>query len=624
MRLPKIITISSFVCIFGGLAAFVQAAYHVRAHRYVEYGMFRLAAEALRTAANEWLFISFSACIGIVLFHGSAIVLSRVVTVRLRDLKTANIFGTVILCFGIALMCWGLDHFVFTPQNFHIRWRAVLVVIIATGSFVPGMLVLWRGWRPVLSSRMAAPILVIGFLYVFSVAALNGAMYFGQKGETNAQKPNVIVIVIDCLRARDLGYWGSSLNASPALDRLAMQGVVFKNAYSNAPWTKPSVATLFTSQYPNTHGVVGFRDALSDRWLTIAEVLKNNAYHTCFFNGGNHNFAQPMNFHQGFDYFDSSIARKDASVLTDEFLSYLAKPFSQPFFAYIHYMDAHQPYKKNKFTNSFISDNNILFDPATESTGIELTVSSVIVRKLYLAGKLSPDDQQYLKGLYNSQIRYIDENVQRIISYLESAHLYDDTIIIITADHGEEFFEHHNYEHGHTLYNELLHVPLILTGGRFEHKTVQKTVQLIDVMPTVLDLLQIAISNGYCQGVSLYNTIAAGDAVPEGGKVYATGTLYFDKKFTAICGDKKVIFNTGDTSNQNPMIGHASAERFEFYNLLHDPLEQEPLTEDADAEFSKIKEMLLRFSTAASPDARQKATVDKSLEEQLKSLGYVQ
>jgi arylsulfatase A-like enzyme len=619
----KILTPFSVAVLFGGLAACLQAAYNVRAHRYIEYGMFRLAAELLRVAVNEWLFISLAVGIVMVLVYGCAVALSNAFACDVRNPKAAGVVGSAALLIGVALLCWGMDTFIFTHYHFRVRWRAVLIVLITLACLVPGMLYIWRVWHPSFLTRLSVPVLASGFIYGFLAVMLNSFLYIDTSRAPNVQKPNVVLIVIDCLRARDLGYWGSTLNASPAIDLLAAQGVAFKNAYCNAPWTRPSVASLFTSQYPGTHNAIGYDDVLSKRWLTLAEVLKNANYHTCFFNGGNYNFARPFNFQQGFDCFDFEFTQKNAAVLTDKFLSHMQQPVRQPFFAYVHYMDAHQPYKKNTFSEAFVADSNILFDPATEATEIELMAFFGIVRKLHWAGKLTANDHAYLKGLYNSQIRFIDENIQRIVAFLERERLYDNTIIIITADHGEEFWEHDNYEHGHSLYNELLHVPLIIAGAQIEQRIVHEAVQLIDIMPTVADLLRIPLLGGYCQGMSLYTAIAEGGTVPK-MHVYASGTRYGDEKFCIIADNKKVILNTGDSSNKGPLIGYTNRERFEYYNVSDDPLEQDTLAEDASVTFPLLKDTLVHFSDTVSSDSQQKAVVGRELRQKLESIGYVQ
>lgn len=624
MHRSKTLSTALLLVLLGGAAAAVQTALYVRAHGCLEYSLYRLAAQTLTAAVNQWLLISLMAGIVLLLARGLGMLLSGVVTVGVRNTRKARIIGTIVLLGCAGLACWALNDFVFARAQEHIRirWRLVLNCALAAGIFLPGMLVIWRAWRPAIPASMQRPIVATGVLYCVFIALCNCAMFF-DRSVSGAQKPNVVCIVVDCLRARDVGYWGSAAGLTPAIDSLAKRSVVFTKAYTNAPWTKPAVASLFTSQLPGTHRAIGFFDKLQSRVVTLAEVLKNNGYHTCFFHGGNYNFARPFNLPQGFDHLCDSLERKNAAVVTDEFITHIEQQPGQPFFAYIHYMDAHQPYKPNPYTDTCAPGENTLFDPSAETTDAENMIFFDIVRKLHRAGKLSPDDQRYLKGLYDSEVRFIDENIQRVLSFLKSAHLDDTTFVIVTADHGEEFWEHNNYEHGHSLYNELLHVPLIVAGTKLTYKEIPGPVQLIDVMPTVLDLLHIDAPAECCRGVSLGGTIVSNAPVPE-VPVRASGTLYGDEKFCLIRNNKKVIFNTGYTKDKGALFGQSDGKQFEFYDLAADPLEQVCRSDTNDDEFSAMKDELMQSSLAVLPEAGGKAVVDEALKNKLKTLGYMQ
>ena len=301
MRFTKKIAFPGLIFICTGLAAFIQAALLVRSQRYSEYGMYRLMANTLLDTVNYWLLIYVAALVLLLFVNGSTLWLRNVFSLNVQNKKKARIVCSVGLCIVTALVCWGLDHYFLSQQTIRIRWRAIWCIVLPCAIVVPGIVLIWRNVRPAIPSAMHSPIVVLGVLYAFFVAALNGGLLI-DRNISAADKPNIIVIVIDCLKARDLGYWGASAIVSPTIDRLAKQGVVFKQAYANAPWTKPSVASLITSRYPNSHLTVDFDSALPDRFLTLAEFLKNNSYHTAMFNGGNNFCHTSFNFHQGYDY----------------------------------------------------------------------------------------------------------------------------------------------------------------------------------------------------------------------------------------------------------------------------------------------------------------------------------
>lgn len=426
--------------------------------------------------------------------------------------------------------------------------------------------------------------------------------------------PNILIILVDALRYDHLGCYGYKRDTSPNIDKLAQEGIIFENAYSHAPWTKPSVASFFTSLYANTHGTINAEDVLPDGALTIAEIFKNRGYSTLSFIGGNVYIGEKFNFRQGFNAF-IDIKRIKAAKLTDKFLSLIPKLRKRKFFAYIHYMDTHLPYNKNR--------HNYLFTEKKEKVFFKLGRSSVqSIRKPDVANKLSIEDKRYLASLYDGQIRYIDKHVERIISALKNNNMLNDTVVIVTADHGEEFWEHNNLEHGHSLYNELIRVPLIMAGNDLKHSKIKTQSGLIDFLPTVLDMANIKKDGYNLEGASLFDNLngkGGGSEKP----IFAMGTLYGDEKYCLIDNNKKLIVNTRDEKGKWPLYGYRNRSVHELYDLSRDPDEQENRKDSEHEEALRLRRDLDNFIEAGPIFKTKKAVIDKGTKERLKSLGYL-
>jgi len=234
----------------------------------------------------------------------------------------------------------------------------------------------------------------------------------------------------------------------------------FENAYANSPWTKASVGTLLTGLYPASHRAVGVTMALSPRVATAFELFANRGYRTFFLNGGNPFITDDSAFGQGADVrrFHPYADRKTESfeestpLLMEDALEALTGSGKDTFFAYVHLMDPHLPYSLHDYNYRYTAPRQGEYRPGS------FTMPSVRGRDL------SDADKNHLVGLYDGQIRYVDEQVGRLLEALLRTGQRANTIVIVTSDHGEEFWEHGNFEHGHTVYSELLHVPLIIGG----------------------------------------------------------------------------------------------------------------------------------------------------------------
>jgi arylsulfatase A-like enzyme len=455
---------------------------------------------------------------------------------------------------------------------------------------------------------------VTAIILVISLLVLNlGLLAYGKRKNNVPKRPNVLFIVIDALRQDHLGCYGYNRNTSPNIDELAKDGLIFKHAYSQAPWTKPSVASLFSSLPPNKHMAINQKDILPNKVPVIAEILKNEGYNTFYFVGGNKFIGKKFNFHQGFDFYLNS--RINAAKLTKTFLSFFPKQQEKRFFAYIHYMDVHLPYNNNKYNDTFVQKKG-------EHFFLPGKIRAKDCRKLAFFDKLSIIDKKHLVSLYDGQIRYVDENIKRIISVLKKNNMLNDTLVVITSDHGEEFWDHNNYEHGHTLYNELIHVPLIIAGNNLKKSEVKTPVSLIDILPTILKFVNVEGSHYSLEGTILFDKREGKNDELE-TSIFAMGTLYGDEKYCLIRGDRKLIINSGDGKKKNRLIGFRNKSKMELYDIKKDPLEKENLANMEHKEVSRLKKVLEEFINAQSVFKSKKVILDKKTKEELKSLGYL-
>jgi choline-sulfatase len=304
-------------------------------------------------------------------------------------------------------------------------------------------------------------------------------------------RPNVLLILVDTLRADKLGCYGSNLGATPCIDALAAEGVRFESSYAHAPWTTPAVASILTSLYPPEHragGRLGKFSKLPESVRTLAECFRDAGYATAAVINVDF-LTQTFGMTQGFEHTDfetypSNVTVRPAGRTTDAALTWLRQPRDQPFFLMVHYFDPHlvyappAEYRKRFAAPEDREDPRWVFGTREQVVG-------------YRRGVVHFDESTIRRAekLYNGEVAYTDHEVGRLIDALGGLGLARSTIVVFTADHGEEFLDHGGFEHGHTLYNELVHVPLIFRyPERLPPGTVATVVGHVDVAPTLCEL----------------------------------------------------------------------------------------------------------------------------------------
>jgi len=323
-------------------------------------------------------------------------------------------------------------------------------------------------------------------LYGSSAAVL--PISFGLNGcgkQQTAEKPNIILISIDTLRADHLGCYGYERPTSPTIDTLASQGLLFEDVTSTSPWTLPSHGSLLTGLYPSHHTLKSFYTCLPSDVVTLAEILKSRDFSTGAIVNSFY-LSQRYGFARGFDDFTyiKEIAHlRTPSEVGDQAIKWLSVSRGKPFFLFLHYMDVHSDYASLPVYEK-------LFDRRYQ--GIADGSTGQLMDFRFGRIKFSQADAERLIDLYDAGIRQMDDQIARLFGFLESRKLLSNSIVIITSDHGEEFLEHGGVLHSRTQYQELIHVPLIFCGpGIPESERIKHMVSNVDVMPTLLSMLDI-------------------------------------------------------------------------------------------------------------------------------------
>ena len=440
---------------------------------------------------------------------------------------------------------------------------------------------------------------------------------------------HVILITVDTLRADVLSSYGSQNVHTPNMDGLASNGVLFKNAYSSAPWTLPAFSSIMTGLPPGTHLTTTANSKLPKKFKTTAEYMLDSGYYT----GAilRNIFLHPeYNIDQGFiDYYHyptfsrnfrsfatalikiavNENIRTDVNTedITDLSIDWLEKNGDRDFFLWIHYFDPHQPYAP---PDIYMADKR---EPPPRIG------RSFNEAKNIRSGHLVPtlEERKWIQELYDAEVRYVDDNLGRLIEHLKQAGLYENSLIIFTSDHGEEFWDHGGFEHGHSLYNEVIQVPLIIKlPGENRAGEEDTRVSTESIMRTILDTTGIEYDSESLIASSLLPLMAGNENEFTEQPVVSTGLLYYEDRESLIFEDKKYI-------------RHLVTDKEELYDLAEDPLEKNKLSDEArvsDAQriLEKHEEKAKQLAREHGVENAKEVVLSKEKKEKLKALDYIQ
>lgn len=414
---------------------------------------------------------------------------------------------------------------------------------------------------------------------------------------------NVLVYLIDTLRADHLGCYGYHRPTSPHIDRFAAEATLFANAVAQSPWTRPSTASLFTGVWPRTHAANGRHDALPPEALTLAEILAARGYRTAGF-VSNGNIARSLGFGQGFEKYRLLPSRGNrAPHVNAEAFSWLdSLEGNSPFFLYLHTVEPHAIYDPpSPFRERF-------------APGVEAWVGTRQVLKQLKKGEreATPALLKDLRALYDGEIAANDAAFGELVAGLQARGLWDDTVVVVLSDHGEEFHEHGGWEHGDKLFREVLEIPLILRlPGLGAGRTVARQAQQIDVVPTLLTYLDIEVP-APVEGRNLLPLIA-GEAAPELGDDVACSWMEVDDFVGG-------AVSAPDWRLQELSSPQVSRRLFSWSDLA----EKTDLVRERPVAAGVLRAALAVCGQPKRGRLKEtKGTIDDEVREQLRALGYI-
>jgi arylsulfatase A-like enzyme len=364
------------------------------------------------------------------------------------------------------------------------------------------------------------------------------------RAEKTASRPNMVVIVLDGAGAKHLGLYGGPPGVSPHVDALGAESVVFESAVTQAVYTIASVGSLLTGQYPDRHQSVSFADRLRDDVVTLPSILSRAGYRTAAF-PGNAVVSKTFGLDRGYQEFHPVWEEEGYSGHGDSvvraFRQWLESRPPEPFFAYLHLREPHFPYDPPPPYDGG-------FGPGIDDTAF--------VEALNREGAVSEKTLARVRGLYLGNLAYADSLVGEVLG-----HLSKETIVILTADHGEALFEHGFVGHNTQLYEESIHIPLLIRAPGFAPRRVFDLVQLIDLTPTIAELAGVSDEETDIrfQGRSLLPALREGSL--DGSELAFSRTLWAKPRYSVRSPRYKLIWDSRTGASELYDLKHDSFER---------------------------------------------------------------
>jgi arylsulfatase A-like enzyme len=448
--------------------------------------------------------------------------------------------------------------------------------------------------------------LVLSFALSLALSLTTGCA----KRPPSERRPNIVLLSIDTLRRDFVGAYGAERGGTPNLDRLARRGRLCVDAVSTSSWTLPAHMSLLTGLYPAGHGVRGDGQALSPEQVTLPERLRDLGYRTAGFVSGPY-LHRGYGFDQGFDLYRHCMAyaietlddgrvsnviranlhsqsgRTSPQLLRESTEWLASRDDDEPWFLFVHWWDPHYDFEPPAPWDAWLG----------EPDGVRMTGRGFL-QNPRVRPEMTGAERQRLLDLYRGEIASTDAAIGRLLQFLEESGEADRTIVVLTADHGEEFFEHGHKGHRNNLYAETLRVPLVIAGpgvGAGLRKSVRS---LVDVVPTLAEL--VGLEPGDLPGRSI---LTAGSALQR------TGTLAdLHGRLAAWRGERwKLILDR-------------ESGKAELYDRLVDPSDRIDRAADEPGRVEELRARLEDATQAAAPAAE--ADIDEATAERLRALGY--
>ncbi len=431
----------------------------------------------------------------------------------------------------------------------------------------------------------------------------------------------MVMIVVDTLRADRLGCYGFDQPTTPTMDRWSEDGILFERLHAASPWTAPSFGSLFTGVSPTVHGAGGMLAKGSSKGTslfgvtvggirkdlkTLPELMPDEFTNAAIVT--NAFVSRELGFHRGFDHFDHKNAGihryRTADQVAQNAVKWLDENHDKSFFLLIHFFDPHMKYgPPHKYVEQFAPNKpRRITVPFTDHDAAR-------------EGTLKPnqDEKRFIRGLYNGEVRFVDDQLVVIEEAMKRLGLMDDTWILFTSDHGEEQFEHGSFEHGHAYEEEVIRVPLILRapGGKWRAgQRVKTSVQMVDIPATILSMVDVPIPNVF-EGQSLLPVIEGKETTDR--TTYSEFNLFNGQSCSLFDGRYKIVWDT-------------RRKRGFYYDLHQDPLEKVRLSSDDDIYrglFERLTEKRAQITAASKGKISNNAVLSKEATEALEGLGYL-
>jgi arylsulfatase A-like enzyme len=472
------------------------------------------------------------------------------------------------------------------------------------------------------------------------------------------RRPNIILLIIDSLRVSNLSCYGYHRKTTPNIDAIAEQGALFEHAFSVGCWTLPVHASLFTGLFPINHGVTISKDALPENFPTLARHLQECGYQTVSFSNNayiSHITGLAQGFHLVEDIWRQSNPRGIRRTRMGQVIKFLerfgtpAKPIiylarvlqkiravskrkqnqrdkgaritnekiqawfredrdpNRPFFMFVNYMEPHQPYNPPyPYDRSFMPSR---FSPMRVA---QVGNNSNVIEKI--GEGRGQEDLEILRALYDGEVNYIDNRIGQLVRYLKSTEILDDTVLVITSDHGDSLGEHNHIGHRMALYEQLVHIPLIIRYPKLfdSSSRVFQCVSLLDLYPTFLELAGANVPNESMNGLFSLMHPPSSDERP-----------FIIAENTAPKSQNSVIARMVRSDRYKYIW--KSNHNHELYDIVRDPEELYNLTEAKPQAVEEMHEYLESWIRSAGEYRVEVGTAayDEVLLERLRELGYV-
>ncbi len=594
-----------------------------------------------------------------------------------REDRRRAFHGSFLVSLIVLVLAAGYVNIYLLPTHLSARslFFTALIAIGCAGLWF----ILYREWRRRLGRAprrfgLASPLAVLAIVLVLFVAI--GAPVTRTAGEyqaapidRGAEGPSVLFLFIDSMRADHLGCYGYERETSETIDTLAAEGVLFTSAYSQGCRTKEASASVITSLFPSTHGMHMLSHVLPDAYPTLMEGMRDAGYSTAIFSA-NPIVSPVFGFGRGTDFFyteaptagaksvvnhvarvigwdaprlhwvhtfieaaDGLVSMRhealpydggDSVDLNSALLEWIDLKPDAPFFAFVHYMDPHYPYAPPPPYDD-------LFDPDYTDPKVTEYPGRMTMMLPFAEGEPLPEpERQNMIAQYDGSIVYFDEQLGHLLSELGDRGLLDDLLIVVTADHGDEFYDHRGWGHGQSLYEELIRVPLVLwyPGVLGEGRVVTETVRHVDLMPTLLHAVggdpgtapawgdDVDVETALLTGVDLWPVLEtgapAGPALPVLAELDAGG-----HEGRALRVDDWKLIRARFASERLSMLYDPVADPFERRDLAG---ERPDVVDSLSAILDRTLTTLRSLRLAEDVD---ETTIDPAMEERLRALGYI-